>query len=98
MDISKGKTASERTHRMSARSKASLRQLDECAGAVRQPASSWGQAMLFFTRQLAERSVQAIRQKHWIVSETLLAARRPYETSGHISRKLFEMTIRPSDT
>jgi len=54
--------------------------------------------MFLNVRHFAKGKHVAIRQKHWIVSETLLAARRPYETSADIRRKLFEMTIRPSNT
>jgi hypothetical protein len=83
---------------MSDRSKANLRQLDKRTGAVREPTPPWGQAVLCFTRHLAEGLVQAIRQKNRIVSETLVTARRPYELSCYIGRKLFQMSIWPSDT
>src|SRR5947209_1664434 len=79
----------------SASSKAGLRQLEKGTGTMRQALPARRQSMLFVARHLAECPCMAIRQKHGIIPEPLIAARRPEEGAIDACLEFFRMPVRP---
>src|SRR5689334_16943703 len=55
------------------------------------------QAVLLVARHLAEGQIEAVGQEHWIVAETLLAARWPDQRAVDLALELFDMSVRPGD-
>ncbi len=79
------------------RRKADLRQLDEGAGAVRQPETERRQAVLLDAGHFAEGARMSIGQEHRIVAEAGGAARRPHQRSVGARLDFLEMIVGPGD-
>src|SRR5262245_13007637 len=54
--------------------------------------------MLPRVRHFAESASMAVRQKHGVVAETLIAARGPHEGAVHRSLECFNVSVGPSET
>src|SRR5690242_2034963 len=55
------------------------------------------QTVLFLGAHLAKGAVQAVRQKHGIVAETLVAAWRPYRDTIDTAFEILDVTVRPGE-
>src|SRR5258706_1321406 len=77
--------------------KANLRQLDEGAGAVRQPEPKRRQAVLLDAGHFAEGAGVSIGHEHRIVAKAGGAALRPKQRSVDARLDFFEMIVRPVD-
>src|SRR4051812_8810662 len=77
--------------------KASLRQLEKRAGAMRKARTLRRQPMLFLAAHLAERPVVTVGQEHRIVAEALVAARRPDQHAIDAGLEFLHMVVRPGN-
>src|SRR5437899_10567384 len=76
---------------------ATLRELEEGAGPMREPGAAWRQAVLFLARHFAEGAAVAIGQEHRVVAEALRSARRPDERAVDARLELLDMAVGPRD-
>ena len=76
---------------------ASLRQLDEGAGAVREAHSFRGKAVLFLRAHLTEGAVKSVGQKQRIVAKAGIAARRPSNDAIDAAFEFFHVTVGPGE-
>src|SRR5207245_2661756 len=81
----------------SARCKTSLRELEKRARPVRKPFAPRRQAVFLHVRHLAEGAGMAGGQKHRIVAETLLAARRPDERAVDGALEFLDVFVGPGE-
>src|SRR5581483_497200 len=77
--------------------KASLREFDECAGAMGQAPAFRRETMFVVGAHLAKGSVETFRLKHRIITETGGAARRPDQRAVDAAFEFFQMPVGPGD-
>src|SRR5947199_5602570 len=82
----------------SASAKAGLCEFYEGARAMRERAAARRKPMLLFARHLAERSRRSIRQKHRVITEATLTARRPHQGAVDTRLERLHMPVRPRET
>src|ERR1700719_3175410 len=62
---------------------------------MRQAESPWRQTVFLHARHLPESEIIAIRKKHRVVAEALVAARRPDQRTIHTTFELLNVAVRP---
>src|SRR5437660_540763 len=79
----------------SAVAKAGLRKLEERACPVRQAKTPRRQTVLRLAGHFSEGEIITVRQKHRVVAEALLAARRPDQRAVDAALEFLHMAVRP---